>query len=403
MNSSIINISEILNNAEGFLSSGFSGGYNFDNINAAEYFDELIENSSYASPVFSGILIMQKEGDRFTIIDGLQRVTTVCLLLCALCENYKNTTEKNTQACTKIFNRYLINDKNTPKLKLNGEGKTIYKKILFHERLSEKEEQSNLYLAYRSFLFKVREHKISGTEFFNIISKIKFMVVLADSSDVPSRELYQAINSKDKSQVNLISDYLIQKGDEQLQEFWLETVDNYKKSGLSEVFENFMRDFLVIQNEGKTPNRNALYNNFKSYFTKMSKYMAAKNIIETIVNYSRYYLKIFNADFEDEEIRSQINLLNEHQGQDAYPYLMEVLDDLENAHLDRESFLEILTAINIFVKSKYENPGVDMGIDFTNLSAELNKMLISKGPTAENADENKLTINEMNKLPIFEV
>lgn len=403
MNSSIINISEILNSTERFDSAGFSDGYSFDEINAAEYFDELLDNSTFPSPIFSGILIMKKEEEQYTIVDGLQRVTTICLLLCALCENYKKTSEKNSQTCDKIFNRYLINKNKAPKLKLGKEEQTIYRKILFSETLTEKEEQNKLVRAYRSFLLKIREHKILGTDLFNILSKIQFMLVLVESTEVPARDLYQAINSKDKSQINLISDFIAQKGEESLRTLWFETIDKYKNLGLFNLFEDFMRDFLVIQNEGETPNKNAIYNNFKSYFSKMSKYQANSIIVENIAKYSNYYLKIINEDFEDEEIREQIMALNTNKGQDAYPYLMEVLDDLENSHLDKESFMEIIGAINVFVKEKHENPQSNLNVDFATLSTELNKMLILKDSSAVEGDENKLTINEMNKLPIFEV
>ena len=398
MNSSITNISEILNSTEGLISAGFSDGYNFDDVNAEEYFYELLENSTFPSPIFSGILVMQKDEDRFILIDGLQRVTTICLLLCALCENYRNTSKKNALASEKLFDRYLINKNKAPKLKLTGEDRTIYKKILLNENLTEKEEKNNLALAYKSFLIKTRERKVLGTELFNIISKIQFMVVLVESSDVPARELYQAINSKDKSQINLISDYIAQKSNGETKTLWLDILNHYKRLGRLEVFEDFLRDFLVIQNEGKTPNKNALYNNFKSYFIKMSKYIEANKIVENVVKYSNYYLKIFNADFEDEEIKEQINTLNENQGKDAYPYLMEVLDDLENSHIERDIFVEILTAINLFIKSKQEDAQSDFSIDFTSLSKELNKMLILKVAPSEQETENKLTINEINKL-----
>ena len=397
MNSSIISISDILNNAEGFLSAGFSEGYNFDDINAAEYFDEVLESSVYPSPIFSGILIMKKQDDKFVIIDGLQRVTTICLLLAALCENYKGTSEKNTETCDKIFNRYLIGNK-VPKLRLVGNEKFIYKKLLFSERLTEKEEKSNLVLSYRSFLYKIRERKILGTELFRIISKIQFMVVLLDSLEISTRELYQVINSKDKSQINLISDFISQRGDEEVIKIWDETIEFAKDSNRYEIFEDFMRDFLVIQNEGKTPNRNALYNNFKSYYSKMSKYIPPIGVIGNIVKYSRYYFKIYDANFEDEEIRNQILTLNESDSRDAYPYLMGVLDDLENGHIERDIFIELLNALNTFIRVHQENPNSTQKIDFTTLSTELNKMLILNTPAPSSTEDSKLTINEMNNL-----
>lgn len=408
MNSSIINISEILNNAEGFISAGFSDGYNFDGVNASEYFDELLENATYPSPIFSGILIMKKSGEIFTIADGLQRITTISLLLCALYENYKDTSKKNEEASNKIFYRYLIN-KTEPKLRLAGKEQEIYKKILFSKKLSEDEEKSNLFQAYKSFCNKVRGHKIPGTELFRILSKIQFMVVLVENSEVSTRELYQALNNnKEKSQINLVSDFIVQKidDDEDAKSHWQKAVDSYKKLGLQYLFESFVKDFLVIQNDGKAPNKNALYNNFKSYFSKMSNYQNTETIIKNIYNHSQYYLKIINADFEDFEIQKQITTLNENNGKDAYPYLMEVLDDLENAHINRDVFLNILVMINSFIQHRQEEPLSDAVIDFASLSKEINKMLILKDYTpsmSDLADENKLSINEINNLSTFGV
>lgn len=402
MNSSIVSVSEILSAAKSLISAGFSAGYNFDEINAAEYFDELIENSTLPSPIFSGILIMEKSEDKFTIIDGLQRITTINLLLCALCENYKNTSKKNDEAKDKIFSRYLITD-NKPKLKLIKEEQGVYKKILFSQELNEDEAQSNLVKTYQSFLTKIKEHKISGTELFRIISKIQFMAIITDKSEISTRELYQALNSnKDKSQVNLISDFISQK-DVAANLEWQKTIDFYKDFRHQNLIESFIRDFLTIQNDGKIPNKNALYNNFKSYTSKILKYQTFEKIIKNMCRYAEYYLKIVNADFEDSEIKEQIISLNKNNGQDAYPYLMEVLDDLENGHINKEVFSDILMMINSFVKNRQENALSDVTIDFTGLSKELNKMLVLKNYVPKIIDENKLTINELNNLSTFGV
>ena len=408
MNSSIINISEILNNAEGFISAGFSRGYNFDEANAAEYFDGLIENSTSSGPIFSGILIMKKFKNNFIIVDGVQRITTISLLLAALCENYKNTSKKNEEASNKIFNRYLIKNekKLEPKLKLINEEQEIYKKILLNYEFSEDEINNNLVKAYQCFLSKINAHKISGTELFIMLSKIQFMVVLVDNSEVSTRELYQALNNnKEQSQINLILDFVVQKTakDENAEMHWKKAIDSYKNLGIQHLFEFFIRDFLVIQNDGKISGKNALYNNFKSYFIKMSNYQDTETIIENIYRYSQYYIKIISADFQDSEIQNQISILNKNKAKDAYPYLMEVLDDLENAHINKDVFLNILMMINSFIQNRQENALSDVIIDFAGLSKEINKMLILKDYKPNIIDENKLTINEMNNLSTFDV
>lgn len=401
MQSSIINIFEILNTGKRLVSAGFSSGYNFDEINAAEYFNELLENSTALSPIFSGILILERQSDEVTVVDGLQRLTTVCLLLCALCENYKNTTEKNEETREKIFNRFLMINGET-KLYLSGVEQDIYQKIVLGEKLSPKETKNNLYKTYLGFLNEIKEQKITGTRLFKVISKIQFMTIVSDKSQISPRELYQALNNKDKSQVNLITDF-IETNFPDSAKLWSDAVKRYKRAKKSELLDDFIRDFLIVQNEDQYMNQNALYNKFKSYFRKISKYLKHEAIIENLCTYSKYYLKILKSDFKDEEIQRQISVLNDNNGQDAYPYLMEVMDDLENGHINREIFLDILMMINSFIVKRSEDPQLGLAVDFTSLSKELNKMLVIKDYVPKIFDEHKFTINELNTLSTFEV
>lgn len=406
MNSSIINILEIFNAGKTLNSVGFSAGYNFDTVQTEIYFKELVSNSKSHTPIFAGIIIIEtsdKDGN-FTIIDGLQRVTTLSLLLCALCDGYKNTSQKNEDARRKIISRYLVNDENEVKLRLVGSEKEIYKKIVFSEKLNEEEQQSNLFQTYNEFLSMIKAREITAAKLFKVISKIQFMVVFADKLDIPARELYQSLNGNktDLSQINLISS-LIYQSDEDAGDLWQEIVNNYKKLGMAAVLNNFIRDFLSIQNNGKIPGETLLYKNFKTYFDTIAEYQSKKSIIENIYKYSEFYLKIIQSDFEDEEIKNQIEMINQNNGQDTYPYLMEVLDDLENSHINQDIFIDILNTLNSFILDRTGENSEDMKMNFASLSIELNKMLANRSLEQINSNENKLTINEINQLSTFGV
>lgn len=394
MNSAIVSISEILSKVQGINSAGFSAGYSFDEINASEFFDEVVENAAFPSPIFSGILILEKSGDNYTIIDGLQRITTINLLLCALCDRYKNTSKQNDEAKDKIMKRFLTYE-GEPKLNLVTNEQKIYKKILFGKKLTKSDSQSNLAKSYNEFLDRIKKHKISGTELFRIISKIQFMLITVEKSEIPIRELYQALNTnKDKPQINLISDFIIQK-DAEAGLVWAKILKKYKELGDDSIIENFMTDFLTIQNDGKVPGKNALYNNFKSYYIKISKYLTAEVIVDNMCKYAQNYMKIIKSNFDDFQIKKQLIVLNENNGQDAYPYLMEVMDDLDNGHINKEVFSDILTMINSFVLNRQEESFAEVTLDFASLSKELNKMLVLNNYVPKIIDENKLTINDI--------
>lgn len=410
MKSSITSILEILNKAETLTSIGFSAGYCFDEEKADIYFDELMENSIQSSPIFSGIMLIEKSEDEsiYTIVDGLQRLTSLSLLLAALCESAKNTTAKNEDARHKVFTRYLINDADV-KLQLMNKEQEIYKKIVFSLPLEDEETTNNMFLTYNRFLYNIEKKRISPTKLFKIISKVQFMIVFMDNSKFSARELYQSLNNKDDlSQINLITSFISQNCELSMG-LWQKAMNTYKNLGLQGFFKDFMRDFLTIQNNGEFPSESGLYNGFKNYFYKISQYQPTQKTIDNIYKYSQFYLKILQSDFEDFEIKKQFITINENGGQDAYPYLMEVLDDVENGHIDKGVFVDILTMINSFILNR-ESMG-NSAISFATLSGELNKMIALKDYDTSGIDdtfdsvieENKITINELNKLSSFDV
>lgn len=402
MNSSIISVSELLGSAKELASAGFSSGYNFDKPQASDFFDELILNKD-SSPIFSGIIILEKTDDKYIIVDGLQRLTTISLLLCALCDSYKGTSTNNDGAKDKILERYLLNpDKNNePKLKLYNSENEIYLKLINSVELADEEKGNNLFQAYITFLKKINEHKISGTDLFKIISKMQFMTVLTEKSEISVRDLYQALNdNKSMSQINLVSDFVSQNAKE-AEETWQQLVSVFEGTRYS--LESFISDFLITRMDADIPNKLALYKNFKLYYDKISKYQDARTIFENMYKYSKYYIRIINADFEDPDVKEQISILNESGGKDVYPYLMEVLDDLENNHLNTAALLNILMMINLFIKSQQETSFSNININFVKLSKELNKMLVLKDYVPDVIEEDKLTINVINKLSNFEV
>lgn len=401
MNSSIINILEIFNIAQGLNSVGFSAGYNFDLHQADEFIQDLITNLKTNAPVFSGIMIIETsdENGNFTIIDGLQRITTINLLLCALCEGYKNTSAKNDESRQKIFSRYIVNEEYKEKLQLVGKDNDIFTKIVFSQELDDEEKESNLYKTYSFFLSKIKNREISATNLFKLVSRMQFMVIFSDKLTIPARELYQSLNGNktDLSQINLITSFLNQRNEDATVD-WQDLVNQYINLGFAAFLNSFVRDFLAIQNNGKIPSKTNLYKNFKNYYHSIEDFQSIQSIVQNLCKYARYYLKFLKADFEDEEIRNQILTINQNNGYDTYPYLMEVLDDFNNSHIEKSAFLDILLMMNSFIESREGNG--EMNMNFASLSMELNKRLAMRQFETE---ENKITINEINQLATFDV
>lgn len=423
MNSTVTDILQILNDAQSLRAVGFSSGYTFNISGAEELFDEIMQNTACELPIFSGILMLEENETKanFTIIDGLQRITTICLLLTALCDSIKNSSQKNNIAREKIVTRYLM-FQNSAKLKLTDKDNSIYNKIISGLQITdENEKNTNLYKVYSFFTEKIKANTISYNSLFKIIANVQFMTVFIPKSNIPLRELYQSINGKkdDMTQVKLISDYINQISKE-ASEIWNCAIKKYEADGLGSILKYYLRDFLIIENNGSFSDD--LYKSFSIYCKKMLNYIEITQITEKMKKYSEYYLKILKSDFEDSEIQSQFVMLNENNGQDAYPYLMKIIDDFENNQISKKVFLELMNVINEFFASRIKNS--DLKTEFSSICPELNGLIaqrstspnetieidLSKMKYVEN-DTNrmekklnkKLTINEITQMSTFEV
>lgn len=384
MNGSIKNTLDFLAQANTLNSIGFSSRYDFSERELNQYFSEI----SHADKFFMGLMVFENNQGDYKIIDGLQRLTTLCLLLSALCEAYKDTSKKNNDARQKIIDRYLLSN-GLIKLNLVGFDKEIYEKIVTGGEISDEQKETPIYRVFNDFLIKIRENKISATKLFKSISATQFMYV--KSEEIPARDLYYSINThkKDLSQINLITNLILSK-DEIHSRIWLNTMAIYANN---ELLGEFLKDFITIQNNGHIPS--ALYKEFKAYFNNILKFQTLEKTMRNLEKFAKYYLQIVNSDFEDAQIKAQFESINQAKAVDTYAYLMEVLDDLALGHINDDILGDILNLVNSFITDRQSAEPSSITMNFASLSVELNKMLMLKEQTPRLIDESKLTINDI--------
>ena len=166
--------------------------------------------------------------------------------------------------------------------------------------------------------------------------------------------------------------------------YWLEMETSYIEASEREnriLLEEFFLDYLTIQNNGVIPKKENLFSNFVEFYQKVSKFQKKDLIIKNIFRYSVYYLKILFSDVKDDEIRIRIKKINAYKAKDAYPFLMEVFEDFEFAHINRAMLLEILDMVIGFIEERNSKKPSQIALSFAGLSTEINKMLVLKDYT----------------------
>ncbi len=184
--------------------------------------------------------------------------------------------------------------------------------------------------------------------------------------------------------------------------YWLELENSFLDAGErvnENLLEKFFVDYLTIQNNGVIPKKENLFLNFVEFYRNASKFQKKELIIKNIYRYSIYYLRIIFAQLSDDEIRVKIKQINAYNAKDAYPYLMEVFEDYEYAHINRAMLLEILDTVIGFIEERNSKKPSQIALSFAGLSTEINKMLVLKDYTPhfviEENDLSKTTINSI--------
>lgn len=160
--------------------------------------------------------------------------------------------------------------------------------------------------------------------------------------------------------------------------YWIEMENNFLNIGDISLFEQFISDFLTIQNNGIIPKKNELFNDFTGYFKKASKFQKKELVLRNIYRYSVYFIKIMSGSVNDDEIKSKIDEINSHNAKDAYPFLMEVFEDYDYAHINKNMLLDILDTVIGFIHERNSHEPSRLAVSFAGLSGEINKMMILK-------------------------
>lgn len=335
-----------------------------------DFLDLMLADEQFTQKIDLGLIFLRQETmEQFTIVDGLGRILSLSLLLHAVCECYKKTSPRNTEAIKTIRAKYLMAHKNTPKLRLPEKHAEIYSKIINGEKLSGHEKDTPMFILLHNFWSKIKEEKIQAASIFRMLKKIT--VTLVYTGDVSIRDLYYKLNSsKNINQVLLIKDYLKEM---KLEKTWSE---------VSEIFDNkdsdillFLRDFFIPKFNYKKFDNDRIYESFVNYFETMLQYVKPDVIMSKFKKAAGLYSDILNVKFKNTEIRDIFIEIKRHSGEDTFAYILEIYNDYVDKNMAEEIFIEILKTIDDYLKNRNIS---ENNMEFNELIQYLNAFITCK-------------------------
>ena len=317
-------------------------------------------NDENISGHFVGSIVYVEKGiyqvsalPRLLVIDGQQRLTTLSLLILALCNHIKKKNIQTDINPEKLLGYYLLNSQEDGeekyKLILTQTDKTSYIKLL--DNLDHSDEDSlRIKENYQFFKEKIAEEDLSTL--YKGISKLIIIDVSLDREKDNPQLIFESLNSTglELTQADLVRNYILmglenQKQKDLYQNYWYPIEKSFGHSENTGLFDRFMRDYLTIK-LGRIPTIKEIYTEFKQY---SQKFKDINELVKDVFEYSKYFVNIALDKEPDNDIKEAFLDINELKVDVSYPFILSIYRDYVNEKISKDELIKILKLIESYV------------------------------------------------------
>ena len=292
----------------------------------------------------------KKHIDRYIIIDGQQRFTTLYILIKALADSATDEAEK--AALEKYlynedkFNRYGFDDKSKLKLKpVKTDNDQL--QLLMAGELDKMNKSKDGIIYHNYMLFKDLIAAFLAEDSAHSIMMIHDGIdnlICADiklDHDDDAQEIFERINSTGikLGLPDLIRNYVLMTDDDQerlYEEYWLVMQELLSKDRM----DSFFLDYLNMKMDGFTK-ENEAYRDFKQIY-RFGHY-TNESMLAELLHYAKQYHIFLNGDDNlGSEINRALDGLRRLNQTTVYLFLFHIFDDYEAGVIDKQELGKIL-------------------------------------------------------------
>lgn len=293
------------------------------------------------------------------VIDGQQRLTTVTLLIEALCRHLGESEPVEGFSAKKLRNYYLLNpledgDKAFKLLLTQTDRDTLISLIQQRELPPEHSVR-----VQQNFDWFDQQIANLGTDLEALCRGLgKLMIVdVALNRDQDNPQLiFESMNStgRELSQADLIRNFVLMGLEphhqtELYERHWRPMELKFGQESYSSYFDAFMRHFLTVKT-GEIPKLREVYDAFKNY-SKRSDIAAAgvDALVKDVQLYAGHYCSMALDLEPDQALKAAFQDLRDLRVDVSYPLLLELYNDYAHQVLPRGDFLRALRLIEAYV------------------------------------------------------
>ena len=382
------NIYEILNGNKQFLIPVYQRFYSWDIDQCKRLWNDIVEMQRKGKVGhFVGSIVniaeqaMPTGVQKYMIIDGQQRMTTLSLLLLALRDYAINNPEDTTINARRIDNMLLKNEYESGderyKLLLTETDRDILMRLVEEKPIPD-DTRSKLLDNYKFFAGKIADKELQPAEVYESIGKLQIVNITLDRSVDDAQAIFESLNStgKELSESDLIRNYVLMGLEPTEQTYvyehlWrpMELLFVYETQ--DSVMDRFFRDYLTMKIT-RIPKQDRVYEEFKLYHLNCE-FSTIRELCQDLLTYAKYYTDMVFKRSSNPALKSLYEDINDLRMEVSYPFLLKVHNDYAEGIISEDDLKLIirLCISYVFRRSICDIPTNSLNKTFATLKNEI--------------------------------
>lgn len=318
---------------------------------------------------------------KYMIIDGQQRLTTLSLLLIALRDYGESHPEDTTINSKRIDNMLLKNEYEDAderyKLLLTETDRDLLISLVEKKPISDP-GLSRILSNYKFFAGKIANMEIQPKDVYEAIGKLQIVNITLDRNVDDAQAIFESLNStgKELSESDLIRNYVLMGLEPSEQRYvyehiWrpMELLFDYEKQ--DSAMDRFFRDYLTMKMT-RIPRIDRVYETFKAYHLNCE-FATIRELCSDLLTYATYYTNMVFQRSENAVLKSLYSDIGDLRMEVAFPFLLRVHNDCNEGVISEDDLVEIIQMCisYVFRRSICDMPPNSLNKTFATLRNEI--------------------------------